>query len=148
MSLPYENATSGQKAMDEIQKLLRGFGCGRFATGEDFSSGELFVQFEYKGRNVDMRVSAKGYAAAWLKHHPFNPSRHRLTRAQHEATALEIASIATYSILLDWVKGQLTAVEIGMMSFEGAFLSHLMLPSGVRLIDHVTQNNILPLPPA
>lgn len=32
MSLPYERATSGDKALTEIQKILRGFGCSRFGS--------------------------------------------------------------------------------------------------------------------
>lgn len=34
MSLPYENATSGSNAINDIQKMLRAFGCQRFAIGE------------------------------------------------------------------------------------------------------------------
>lgn len=33
MSLHYENATSGNNAINDIQKMLRSFGCQRFATG-------------------------------------------------------------------------------------------------------------------
>lgn len=32
MTLPYENATSGERALGEIQKLLRGFGCNKFGS--------------------------------------------------------------------------------------------------------------------
>lgn len=146
MALPYENATSGDKAIGEIQKMLRAFGCQRFATGEDYETGELFVQFEHRGRMVHLKASAKGYAAAWMKEHPFGP-RTRGTRADHEAKALKIGGVAVYSILRDWVKGQVTAIEIGMMSFEAAFLSHMLLPSGMSVIEHVQGTNLL-APPA
>ena len=46
MSLPYENATSGNRAIEDIQKMLRSFGCTKFGAGEDFETGDLFVQFE------------------------------------------------------------------------------------------------------
>lgn len=82
MALPYENATSGSNAMQEIQKILRGFGCTRFATGEDFETGELFVQFEHRGRRIHLKASARGYAAAWLREHPYT-TRTRATRADH-----------------------------------------------------------------
>lgn len=146
MGLPYENATSGNNAITEIQKMLRGFGCTKFGTGEDFETGELFVQFEHRGRMVMLKASARGYAAAWLREHPYNPSRHKLSRAQYEAKALSIGGVAVYSILRDWVKGQVTAIEIGMMSFEAAFLSHILLPSGMRVIEHVEQAKLLPAP--
>lgn len=146
MSLPYENATSGNNAINDIQKMLRGFGCTKFGTGEDFDTGELFVQFEHRERRVNLKASSKGYAAAWLREHPFNPSRHRCTRAEHEAKALKIGGTAVYSILRDWVKGQVTAIEIGMMSFEAAFLSHILLPSGISVIEHFENQKLLPGP--
>jgi len=143
VSLPYENATSGDKAIGEIQKMLRAFGCQRFATGEDYESGELFIQFEHRGRQVQLKAGAKGYAAAWLRAHPYGP-RVRSSRADHEAKALKIGGIAVYSILRDWVKGQVTAIEIGMLTFEAAFLSHILLPSGVTVIEHVQHQKLLP----
>ena len=146
MGLPYENATSGNNAINDIQKMLRSFGCTKFGTGEDFETGELFVQFEHRGRMVHLKASARGYAAAWLKAHPFNPSRHKVTRAAHEARALQVGGIAVYSILRDWVKGQVTAIEIGMLTFEAAFLSHILLPSGMSVIEHVQQQKLLAPP--
>jgi hypothetical protein len=70
----------------------------------------------------------------------------RASRAQHEARALQVGSVAVYSILRDWVKGQVTAVEIGMMTFEAAFLSHMLLPSGLSVIEHVEAEKLLPPP--
>lgn len=35
MNLPYENATSGAKALDEIGNVLTSFGCARFGTMTD-----------------------------------------------------------------------------------------------------------------
>ena len=145
MGLPYENATSGNNAINEIQKMLRAFGCAKFATGEDYDTCELFVTFEHRGRTVNLRASAKGYAAAWLKEHPYGP-RTRGTRAEHESKALRIGQVAVYSILRDWVKGQITAVEIGMMSFEAAFLSHIILPSGMTVIEHCESQKLLAAP--
>lgn len=143
MSLPYENATSGSNAINDIQKMLRAFGCQRFATGEDYESGELFIQFEHRGRQVQLKASARGYAAAWLKAHPHGP-RVRATLSEHNAKALRIGGVAVYSILRDWVKGQVTAIEIGMLTFEAAFLSHILLPSGKTVIEHVQQQKLIP----
>lgn len=145
MALPYENASSGNNAIKDIQKMLKGFGCNKFATGEDFDTGELFIQFEHRGRMVNLKANSKGYAAAWLKQNPWN-SRRKGNRASHEAKALKIGSVAVYSILRDWVKGQVTAIEIGMLSFEAAFLSHIILPSGVSVIEHIEEQKLLPSP--
>jgi len=143
VSLPYENATSGNNAIKDIQKMLRSFGCQRFATGEDYETGELFIQFEHRGRQVQLKASAKGYAAAWLREHPYGP-RVRSTLSEHNAKALRIGGVAVYSILRDWVKGQVTAIELGMLTFEAAFLSHILLANGQTVIDHVQQQKLLP----
>lgn len=143
MSLPYENSTSGNNAINDIQKMLRSFGCQRFATGEDYETGELFIQFEHRGRQVQLKASAKGYAAASLREHPYGP-RVRSTLPEHNAKALRIGGVAVYSILRDWVKSQVTAIEIGVLTFEAAFLSHILLPSGQTVIDHVQQQKLLP----
>ncbi len=147
MPLPYETATSGEKALGEMQKLLRGFGCSKFGSMIDDDAGELLVQFEYRGQPVSVKASTKGYAQAWLKGHPYS-TRTRCTRAQHERKALDIASVAVYSILRDWIKGQITAIETGILSFEGAFLGQLLLPSGKTVLEHASDAKLLPAPRA
>uniref|UniRef100_A0A6M3J3I2 Uncharacterized protein n=2 Tax=viral metagenome TaxID=1070528 RepID=A0A6M3J3I2_9ZZZZ len=140
--LPYQQATSGQRAIEDIQKILRAFGCTKFATGEDFDQGEVFVQFEHRGQMIHLKASAKGYATAWLRENPYT-HRRRASRQEYEQKALEIGSIAIYSILRDWVKGQMTAIETGILSFESAFLAHIMLPSGNSLIEEIKAKKIL-----
>lgn len=145
MGLPYENSTSGEKALGEIQKLLRGFGCNRFGSMVDDTAGEILIQFEYRERPVSVKASIKGYAAAWLKEHPYG-SRMRCNRTEHERKALDIARMAVYSILRDWIKGQITAIETGILSFEGAFLGQIMLPNGRTVLEHATEAKLLPGP--
>ena len=122
MPLPYESSTSGERALGEIQKLLRGFGCSKFGSMVDDEAAEIMVQFEYRGRPVSVKASIRGYAAAWLRQHPHNPSRMKATRAQHERKAFEIASSAVYSILRDWIKGQITAIETTQFSTRSRVL--------------------------
>ncbi len=143
MTLPYENATSGDKAIGEMQKILRSFGCTRFGYMIDDVEQTLLVQFEYRGRQVSVKASMAGYAAAWLKAHPYT-NRMRKTKTEHEKAAVEIASIAVFSILRDWVKGQIMAVETGVLSFEGAFLGQMMLPNGRTVLEHATEAKLLP----
>ena len=145
MTLPYENATSGERALGEIQKLLRGFGCSRFGSMVDDRAQEIMVQFEYRGRQVSVRASIRGYAAAWLKAHPYT-YRTRSSQAEHQRKALDIASVAVYSILRDWIKGQITAIETGILTFEGAFLGQMLLPSGETVLEHLLTRDALPAP--
>lgn len=145
MSLPYENSSSGQKAIGEIEKVLRRFGCSSFGHMMNFERGELLVQFEYRGTPVSIKASLNGYAAAWLKEKPYT-SRMRCTRVEHEQEAKRRASLAVYSIARDWIKGQITAVETGMLTFEGAFLGQILLPSGKTVLEAAKDQNLLPAP--
>jgi hypothetical protein len=147
VSLPYENATSGDRAVKDMQKLLQEFGCGSFGQMMNFETGELLVQFTYRDRQVSVKASATGYAAAWLRKHPYS-TRMRGTRQQHEAKAKQIGCVAVYSILRDWIKGQITAVETGILSFEGAFLGQIMLPTGKTVLEQAQASGMLALPGA
>jgi hypothetical protein len=143
--LPYENATSGKNAVKEMEKVLRAFGASSFGHMEDFDQGELIVQFSYRGRKT-VRASGKGYAAQWLRKHPHSRLM-RIGKQDYEKRALEIGRIAVYSILRDWIKGQITAVETGILSFEGAFLGQIMLPSGETVMEHIEGQRLLTIAP-
>lgn len=145
MALPYENATSGGAALEDIRKVLTRFGCTRFGTMTDSEKGELMVQFSHRGRDVSARASYRGYAAAWLKEHPYSP-RSRVTRTEHEKKAMRQAEISVCSVLRDWIKGQVTAIETGVLSFEGAFLGQILLPSGRTVLEEIGKQNLLPGP--
>jgi len=145
MALPYSSSTSGDKALGEIQKVLRSFGCSKFGSMVDDVAGELLVQFEYRGKMVSVKASTKGYAAAWLKENPWT-SRRTTPRQEYERKAMDIASVAVYSILRDWIKGQVMAIETGILSFEGAFLGQILLPSGKTILEHAEATALLPAP--
>src|SRR5690606_7148707 len=145
MALPYSNATSGDKALGEIQKVLRGFGCNKFGSMVDDVAGELLVQVECRGKMVSVKAPTKGYAQAWLKENPWT-SRRSVTRTVYERKAMDIAGVAVYSILRDWIKGQVMAIETGILSFEGAFLGQILLPNGQTILEHAATNKLLPAP--
>ena len=145
MTVPYANTSSGEKAMSEIQKILRHFGCNKFGSWVDDEKGSVAVQFEYHGRQVQIEASAKGWAAMYLREEPWSRRRHK-TRTQYERDVLAQGSVAVYSMLRDWIKGQVTAVESGILSFEGAFLGQIMLPSGRTVLDHIQTEKLLPAP--
>lgn len=144
MPLPYENATSGKAAIDDMQKVLRGFGASSFGVMEDFTVGEVLVQFTWRERRIAIKASAKGYATAWLREHPWT-YRMKFNKLDHERRALKQANISVYSILRDWIKGQITAVEVGMLSFEGAFLGQIMLGNGETVLQRIERTDMLKL---
>jgi hypothetical protein len=144
-SIPYESATSGDKALMEIQRILGKFGCQSFGTMIDAERGMTIVQFKWRERNISLEASWKGYAAAWQKAHPWSTVRGN-DRQAYDRKALEIGRVAVCSVLRDWVKGQVTAIECGVLGFDAVFMPHMLLPNGERLIDRVQAENFLPPP--
>lgn len=142
MPLPYENATSGEKAIMDMQKILQRFGCQSFGQMMDYEKKELMVQFKYRDMPIQLKVSINGYAVTWLKEYPWS-SRKKLNKIEYERLALEKAGVAVYSILRDWIKGQITAVECGIVSFEGAFLGNILLPTGETIMERVVKEELL-----
>ncbi|MGE0799892.1 MAG: hypothetical protein AB7G13_11545 [Lautropia sp.] len=145
MKLPYERATSGKAALSDIEKTLRAFGCTSFGSMMNFAEGVLLVQFEHRGRQVSVKASISGYAAAWLRANPWH-DRRTGSRVDYERKAKEIGSKAVYSALRDWIKGQLTAIECGILSFEGAFLGQILMPNGRTVLEHAQTERLLPAP--
>lgn len=134
MTLPYENSSAGQNALAEAEKILRKFGCSNFGVMRDWDRGVVICQFQWKERRVSIEASWRGYAEAWLKEHPYS-GRMRKTRHNHEMDAKQRGEKAVPSILRDWIKGQVTAVEVGIMPFEHAFMPHMLTHNGLRLAE-------------
>ena len=145
MSLPYETATAGDRALTELQRSLSAFGCQSFGTMIDQERQVIIIAFKWRNRQVQLEASWKGYAQAWLKEHPYK-HRMRGSRQDHDAKALAQGRTSVCSVLRDWVKGQTTAVECGIMSFEAAFMPHMLLSTGERLIDRIEREKLLPPP--
>lgn len=146
-AVPYESATSGHKAREEITGLLRRMGCEEVGFMDDFAKHEVLLAFRHRGRPVQLRASAKGWAAMFIRARPYG-SRTRGTKLAYEQKALKQGLIAVNSILRDWVKGQVVAVECGMMSFEAVFMPHMLTSDGRPLIERIAETKLLPPPAA
>lgn len=145
MSLPYATATAGNRALCELQSALSHFGCKTFGSMMDEERGLLLVQFTWRERRVSIEASWRGYAAAWLKENPWS-ARRRSTRQEWEAEAVVRGRAAVCSILRDWIKAQVAAMEAGLLSFDAAFLPHMLLPDGRRVVDYVDSSKLLGAP--
>jgi hypothetical protein len=144
-NLPYANATSGDAARGEIMRILRHFGCESIGFMDMVKDNSVLLQFEHGGRTVKLSASAKGWAAMYLKENPWN-SRRRHSPDQWKEKALEQGLIAVNSILRDWVKGQVTAIQCGIMSFNEVFMPHMLSNDGRRLVEVFEQYLALPAP--
>jgi hypothetical protein len=94
--IPYASATAGQRARDEITKVLRHFGCESIGFMDDFKKHEVLLAFTHRGRNVQLPASAKGWAQAFLKENPWNYGR-RSNRQDYEQAALRQGHVAVNS---------------------------------------------------
>lgn len=144
-SVPYESATSGAAAREEITKLLRRLGCESVGFMDDFELSEVILAFKHRGRQVQLRASAKGWAQMYLKCRPFT-SRTRKTKTEYEQAALRQGLVAVNSILRDWVKGQVVAVECGIMSFEAVFVPYMLTSDGRTVHERLSETKLLPAP--
>lgn len=143
MTVPYASSSSGKNARAEILKILRSFGCESVGFMDEFDTGTLILAFTWSGRQIQLRASAQGWANAWLAENPWSNNR-RSNRHDWEQAAYEQGLIAVNSILRDWVKGQVTAIETGMLTFEHVFMPYMLMPDGRSMIEHAQKL----LPPA
>jgi len=141
-ALPYENATTGKRALAEMEKILRDVGASKFAHAEDFDGGDITVAFVVHKQPISLKVSARGYAAAWLKRHPYT-WRMRITEVEHARRALALGRVATWSILRDWLKAQVAAIEAGLLTWDEAFLAQTVLPGGETVMQRVKATQML-----
>ena len=144
-SVPYASATSGTAARAEITKVLRRFGCESIGFMDDYERHEVLLAFVHRGRQVQLPVSAKGWAQMYIKENPYS-SRMRRSRHEYEMEALQQGHIAVNSVLRDMIKGQMTAVETGILSFEAVFLPFMLTNDGRPLIERLAETNLLPAP--
>lgn len=117
MGIPYETATSGAAARDETVRLLRGIGADGIGFMDRFAEQELVLVFTLRGATYKLEASAKGWARWWLRKNP-HTSRHRSTKQEHEEKAANQGLIAINSILRDYTKGMVAAIESGMVSIR------------------------------
>lgn len=144
-AVPYASATSGEAARGEITKLLRRMGCESVGFMDNFEEKTVLLAFKHRGRGIQFEASASGWARWFLREVPWN-QRMKKTRAQHEAAALEQGMIAVNSILRDWCKGQVTAVECGLMPVEAVFLAHMVTNDGRTMLQRLDETKLLPAP--
>ncbi len=125
--------------------MLQRFGCDSVGFMDDFAKNSVLLAFKHRGRDVQLKASANGWAQMYLKENPWN-SRRKGQRHEYEQAAVAQGLIAINSILRDWVKGQLTAVECGVLSFEAVFMPHMLTNDGRPLIERVQEAKLLPQP--
>ena len=90
---------------------------------------------------MQLKASAQGWANLYLTKNPWSGHR-KIDRHDYEEAALAQGLVAVNSLLRDWVKGQITAVECGILSFEAVFMPHMLTDDGRPLVERLS--NLLP----
>lgn len=145
MSIPYASAVGGHTARNQIIAMLQKFGCESVGFMDDFEDHSVLLVFKHRGRSMQLRASARGWAAMYLKEHPWGTGR-KSKQHDYEQAALRQGMKAVNSMLRDWVKGQVTAVETGILSFEEVFMPYMLTDNGQTLIERVATSGLLPPP--
>ena len=145
MSLPYEHATSGRRAIDDIKKILNRFGVDQIAEGQDFRTHTIVISFSHKDRRVKVEASAQGWCDAYIRANPYS-SRMKKSLEAYQAACLEQGHMAVCSMLRDWIKGQVSAVETGLFTFETAFFGQLVTEDGRTVAERMKGNLQLEAP--
>lgn len=145
MTIPYASANSVNARNDTI-KLLEKFGCESVGFMDDFADSAVILAFKHRGRPVQLRASAKGWAQLYLKENPYH-CRSKQSRTDYEQAILRQGMKAVNSLLRDWVKGQITAVECGILQFEAVFMPYMLTRDGTPLLEKLrSQTDLLPPP--
>ena len=152
--LPYASASSGTGAREEITKILRRLGCEEIGFMDKYETHELLLHFKHRGRTVQLTASARGWAQKYLKENPYS-YRSRKSKQEYDQDSLRQGQVAVNSILRDWVKGQVTAVECGILSFEAVFMPYMLTGDGQPLLERMrdqlpppAEQKIVALPPS
>ena len=147
MTVPYATATSGERAREEIRKLLQRFGCESVGFMDEFTEQRLLLVFQWRDQRVQLQASARGWADLYLRENPWH-NRRRCSKDEWSDKALQQGMVAVNSILRDWVKGQIMAIETGLTEFRHVFLPYMLTASGETVADLVDRrgSELLELP--
>lgn len=144
-SVPYSSASTGGAARGEIVALLQRFGCESVGFMDDFADHSVLLAFTHRGRSVQLRASARGWAQMYLREKPWQ-SRRQGDKTAYEMKALRQGQIAINSILRDWVKGQMTAIECGILKFDAVFMPYMITDDGRPVFERLAEAKLLPAP--
>jgi len=112
------------RSRGEIDKLLRGWGCGAISWGDDYDHGVVQVSFRWQhdGRTWDARISMP---------QPKGETREDKQRRRQ-----------LHRILLIKLKSDLNCVEAGFVSAAVVFLPYLVGTSGLTAAERLEHTGV------
>jgi hypothetical protein len=143
-----ETSVSPEKSQMEIKATLTRYGADSFAFAENREGA--VVMFEAHGRKVRFDLPLPDPDAREFKITPSN--RMRTDQAAIRA-AYEQAVRQRWRALLLTIKAMLEAIEVGLLTFDQAFLAHIMVQDGstvgaslIHRLDEISDQRSLMAP--
>ncbi len=119
------------KSKAEIEGLLEKYGAESFLTGWDKDKGRSFVAFQYQGRpyRIEVPIPSVENKDFWQ-----TPAGKKRTEAQARSAHNQVC-MSRWRAMLLMLKANLEAVDLGLLSFEAAFLGQAMIPGGQTVAE-------------
>jgi len=124
-------SVSVEKSRAEIEKLIVRYG----ATSTAFMNapGRALIMFEAKNRKIVFELPLPDQAERRFE----RDGRGHVNSPEKKYALWEQACRQRWRALALVIKAKLEAVESGITTFEDEFLSHIMMPDGQTVGDHV-----------
>jgi len=130
-------ATTGVDARRDITNILQRFGCERIGFMDDYENRAVELVFAHRGRTIRFRADGAGWARMYLKENPWSERRRIKNPNEYEARWLAQGQIAVNSMLRDYIKGMIVAVESGLLPFDEAFLPQMLTGNGQTVLERL-----------
>lgn len=105
-----------ERSKAEVEKILVRFGADQFASG--WMDKRAVISFRMNDRHIKISM-------------PLLPSDKSMTASSQETAARENRRCWRSMVL--YVKAKLESVQSGIVSFETAFMAHVVLPGGATV---------------
>ena len=78
----------------------------------------------------------------YLRENPWH-RRRRSGKDEWERRAVEQGMVAVNSVLRDWIKVQVTAIESGLLAFDHVFLPYMLTDNGQTVVERIGRDMLL-----
>ncbi len=131
-----DTTVSSERSRGEIEKVLSRYGATQFMYGWGEHEGRevAIVGFRAHDRQIRFYLTMPDKNSREFTH---TPGRGNIRTPEAAQKEWEQAGRQRWRALALTIKALLEAIEVGILTFEEAFLSHIMLPDGSTVADVV-----------
>lgn len=132
-----KTSVSPEKSRAEIEEMLRRYGADQFVSGWD-GERKAAIQFRCNGRYVAFHLTLPD-----REEKRFRGTRRQWNRVTRNYETRQLSAAHEQEVRRCWrslalvIKAKLEAVATGITTFEAEFLSHIVMPDGKTVGQHV-----------